>query len=633
MGISNSSQLGLKDTKIYTTKVATNKPKRCKISIIGDAAVGKSNLVSRFVENSFTWSYIPTRHVDMKRRQCNLNNNNINFLIFEQYNESKLEQYISETNNFAMCCRGVHGLIFMFDLTNINSFVNIREYLHEAETYTRDNTRKMLIGNKSDLMNKRKIQYDEAQSFANKYGMQYVEVSAKYSYNIEAAFFSLAADIYHIHYKPVFLKQDQNETPKIHEWKLGEECTVYSNVYNKWFPAEIIQKISSKRGEEVWIRYKIGTKYKQKRMSVDCEDLRPLDTENNTIMIYDDDADLSDPQQENISDNVTKTGKLTNEQKEDIGSKLIDYNTKKPTKIMVSFDRDNNLSLHSEKIQISATIKGDKTLSDFVNEIMQKINDHEKLYPAHFTFESINLSKSKCIYSFDSKLTHQISSICTNDMSNNTWNINVKLKPFEHKIASPITCKSMLNNSNNNMNPFNCLIYKKMISGEDFSNSNLYHLMEFNHFEDEYTQKPKCKFDGKCISYMRLENGGNDINDLCHVKLYRHPPRRRQIELSENVNHFILNKQEQDNKSLYKPVNKLQHNNKGYLQQIIKEVIANGFKSDLCLDEIDEKKEKDSNEKYSIINIVENKLKCHRHKIMGSPLNKSEMLSLILYTG
>eukprot|EP01084_Bolivina_argentea_P104696 187458_1 len=60
----------------------------------------------------------------------------------------------------------------------------------------------------------------------------------------------------------------------------------------------------------------------------------------------------------------------------------------------------------------------------------------------------------------------------------------------------------------------------------------------------------------------------------------------------------------------------------------MKEVIDNGFKSDLCLTDEDEK-----NDTYSLITIVNQKLQCMRHKRMGSPLNKAEMLSLLLYTG
>eukprot|EP00483_Globobulimina_turgida_P013467 UN13491 len=60
----------------------------------------------------------------------------------------------------------------------------------------------------------------------------------------------------------------------------------------------------------------------------------------------------------------------------------------------------------------------------------------------------------------------------------------------------------------------------------------------------------------------------------------------------------------------------------------MEEVVSNGFKSDLCLNEEDEKENN-----YSILSIVDDKMKCARHKAMGCFLSRAQMLSLILYTG
>ena len=82
-------------------------------------------------------------------------------------------------------------------------------------------------------------------------------------------------------------------------------------------------------------------------------------------------------------------------------------------------------------------------------------------------------------------------------------------------------------------------------------------------------------------------------------------------------------------KIIVSPSKESEYNEKdGYLKLIITEFIDNGFKSDLCLCIDDE-----DNDKYSLLQIVDQKLNCNRHKMMGSPLNKAEMLSLLLYTG
>eukprot|EP01084_Bolivina_argentea_P041254 76118_1 len=170
---------------------------------------------------------------------------------------------------------------------------------------------------------------------------------------------------------------------------------------------------------------------------------------------------------------------------------------------------------------------------------------------------------------------------------------------------------------------------EKHIYNEDYLN----HLNEHHQFNDQYAKIRECKDFDKCAAYERIENGATDLADRCHVKLYRHPPRDTNIKLSQDINSLCLNKRWSENKGIYHPT---QQNKEtygyniidGYLKPLIKEVIDNGFKRDLCLTDGDM-----TNNNYSIMNIVKEKLNCVRHKQMGSSLNKSEMLSIVLYTG
>ena len=75
-----------------------------------------------------------------------------------------------------------------------------------------------------------------------------------------------------------------------------------------------------------------------------------------------------------------------------------------------------------------------------------------------------------------------------------------------------------------NYDPLKCPIYKSMKINYNFTEKNLNHLFEFNHFRDEYNEKDICRYGQKCYAFIRLENGGNRLDDRCHMKLYRHPP-------------------------------------------------------------------------------------------------------------
>ena len=186
------------------------------------------------------------------------------------------------------------------------------------------------------------------------------------------------------------------------------------------------------------------------------------------------------------------------------------------------------------------------------------------------------------------------------------------------------------------MNPLECPVYYAMKQKYEFSKQNLQHMNEYSHFMNEYEEKPQCKYGQDCKAYIRSENGQNRLDDNCHMKIYRHPPRTRNIKLAENINSLIINKKKEQNHKRYWPTDedeqKYGYNDKdGFLKALIEEVINNGYKYDLCLEckQGDECK----HDEYSILQIVDDKMKHIRHKAMASPLNRGEMLSLILYTG
>eukprot|EP01084_Bolivina_argentea_P154060 268583_1 len=138
-----------------------------------------------------------------------------------------------------------------------------------------------------------------------------------------------------------------------------------------------------------------------------------------------------------------------------------------------------------------------------------------------------------------------------NDIINKGLDVGVEVKR-EHKVHGlEITCKFMIDLKSNN--PLKCPIYFGMKEKYEWNDKNLAHLNAWNHFEDEFSSKPKCKYFDKCKAYIRLENGNNKINDLCHIKIFRHPPRNRNIKLSNNIYSLILNKNKKQNHPRYEP--------------------------------------------------------------------------------
>eukprot|EP01084_Bolivina_argentea_P075899 137543_1 len=270
-----------------------------------------------------------------------------------------------------------------------------------------------------------------------------------------------------------------------------------------------------------------------------------------------------------------------------------------------------------------------KTIVDTINVFLQKLYS-----PVKVTAVKIDGSNSfidKTVHLSDEDLNQ---SIVNYNQDIITWKglcISVKVR-YEHNVSSvKITCPEMI--SKESKNPLHCSIYHAMKDEYKWSEQNLTHLDKYTHFINEYEEKPDCKYKDDCKSYIRLEKGDNNSNDMCHMKLFKHPPRNRNIQLAENMHSFVLHKKIEQNRSVYEPTDDddtvYESNNKnGYLNALISEVILNDFERDLCLNMTDFKEHE-----YSILNIVDAKMRSQRHKEMNSPLNRGEMLALILYTG
>ena len=87
------------------------------------------------------------------------------------------------------------GIMLTYDVTDEQSFVNIRNWMKNIEEHAADNVNKMLIGNKCDLIEKKTVDTERGQQMAKTYGIPFMETSAKNNINVEEAFFTIAREI------------------------------------------------------------------------------------------------------------------------------------------------------------------------------------------------------------------------------------------------------------------------------------------------------------------------------------------------------------------------------------------------------------------------------------------------------
>jgi Ras-related protein Rab-1A len=160
-----------------------------KLLLIGDSGVGKSCLLLRFADDTYTESYISTIGVDFKIRTIELEGKTVKLQIWDTAGQ---ERFRTITSSYY---RGAHGIIVVYDVTDGDTFSNVKQWLQEIDRYACEGVNKLLVGNKSDLTSKKVVEYGVAKEYADSLQIPFLETSAKNATNVEQAFLTMARQI------------------------------------------------------------------------------------------------------------------------------------------------------------------------------------------------------------------------------------------------------------------------------------------------------------------------------------------------------------------------------------------------------------------------------------------------------
>jgi Ras-related protein Rab-11A len=163
-----------------------------KVVLIGDSGVGKSNLLSRFTRNEFCLESKSTIGVEFATRTLQVEGRTIKAQIWDTAGQ---ERYRAITSAYY---RGALGAVLVYDVTKPTTFENVSRWLKELRDHADSNIVIMLIGNKTDLKHLRAVATEDAQGFAEKEGLSFIETSALEATNVEKAFQTILSEIYRI---------------------------------------------------------------------------------------------------------------------------------------------------------------------------------------------------------------------------------------------------------------------------------------------------------------------------------------------------------------------------------------------------------------------------------------------------
>jgi len=185
-----------------------------KLLIIGDSGVGKSSLLVRFADNIFSANYITTIGVDFKIRTLVIDGARVKLQIWDTAGQ---ERFRTITSTYY---RGTHGVIVVYDVTNGESFANVKRWLHEIEQNC-DAVSTVLVGNKNDDPSRKVVLTTDAKRFASQMDISLFETSAKDNINVEDMFHEITKQVLKAKQRQTEAEQER-DTVNLHDSSTGK---------------------------------------------------------------------------------------------------------------------------------------------------------------------------------------------------------------------------------------------------------------------------------------------------------------------------------------------------------------------------------------------------------------------------
>jgi len=151
--------------------------------------VGKTCLLLRYANDTFSPTFITTIGIDFKIKNIEVEGKRIKLQIWDTAGQ---ERFRTITTSYF---RGAQGILLAYDVTDRRSFESIRNWISQINQHADVHVNKILVGNKCDMLDEKVVSTEEGQKLANEFGVEFVEVSAKNNINVENCFISLAKSV------------------------------------------------------------------------------------------------------------------------------------------------------------------------------------------------------------------------------------------------------------------------------------------------------------------------------------------------------------------------------------------------------------------------------------------------------
>ncbi|KAI9311689.1 GTP-binding protein ryh1 [Dichotomocladium elegans] len=172
-----------------TSPEFTSPLRKYKLVFLGEQSVGKTSLITRFMYDSFDNTYQATIGIDFLSKTMYLEDKTVRLQLWDTAGQERFRSLIPSY------IRDSSVAVIVYDVSNRDSFLNISRWIDDVRAERGDQVIIVLVGNKTDLNEKREVTTEEGERRAKELNIMFIETSAKAGHNVKPLFRKIAQNL------------------------------------------------------------------------------------------------------------------------------------------------------------------------------------------------------------------------------------------------------------------------------------------------------------------------------------------------------------------------------------------------------------------------------------------------------
>jgi len=164
-----------------------NPLRKFKLVFLGEQSVGKTSLITRFMYDSFDNTYQATIGIDFLSKTMYLEDRTVRLQLWDTAGQERFRSLIPSY------IRDSSVAVVVYDITNVNSFQQTNKWIDDVRAERGNDVIIMLVGNKTDLAEKRQVATESGEAKAKELNVMFIETSAKAGHNVKQLFRKVAS--------------------------------------------------------------------------------------------------------------------------------------------------------------------------------------------------------------------------------------------------------------------------------------------------------------------------------------------------------------------------------------------------------------------------------------------------------